>query len=119
MPEQRRRDEAGAARVDAAVAGPRLTVDIEALRDDQSELVLGAGHRDIEEAALLFDLLRRARGEVGGNAAVDAVEYEHRAPFLPLGRMDGGEDEIVLVAVGRTRFVAGRLRRIEGEFAQE
>src|SRR5579863_1018357 len=108
MLEQRGRDEAGAARVDAAVAVPRLSVDIEALRDDEREFVLRAGHRDIEEAPLLLDLLRRAGGEVGGNAAVDAVQDEHRAPFLPLGRMDGREDEIVLVAVGRPRFVAGR-----------
>src|SRR5690242_15787149 len=119
MLKQRGRDEAGAARIDAAVTIPRLPMNIEALRNDERELVLRAGHRDIEEAPLLLDLLLRAGREIGGNAAVDAVEHEHRAPFLALGRMDGRQDEIVLVAVRRSRFVAGRLRRIKRELAQE
>ena len=119
MLEERRRDEAGAGGEDAAVAVPRLAVHIEALRDDQRQFVARPGHRDIEEAPLLLDLFGRAGREIGGNAAVDAVEHEHRAPFLALGRMDGREDEIVLVAQRRPRLVAGRVGRVEGQFAQE
>src|SRR5208282_6755421 len=90
--QERRRDEAGAACENAAIAVFRLAVDIEALRNDERQLVARTSHRDIEQAALLLDLLGRAGREIGRNAAVDAVEHEDRAPFLPLGRMDGRED---------------------------
>ena len=119
MFQERRGKKPGAAREHAAVAVFRLAVDIEALRNDERQLVARAGHRDIEQAALLLDLLGRAGREIGRNAAVDAVEHEDRAPFLPLGRMDGREDEIVLIPQRRPRFVAGRVRRIERELAQE
>src|SRR5271166_4928555 len=46
------------------------------LRRDQREIVAGAAHGDIEQAALLLDLLRRSRGEIGRDAAVDAVQNE-------------------------------------------
>ena len=110
MLQERRRDETGAGGEDAAVAVLRLAVDIEALRDDQRQFVPRPGHRDIEQPPLLLDLLRRAGREIGRDAAVDAIQDEDRAPFLPLGRMDGREDEIILVAQRRPRFVAGRVR---------
>ena len=57
--------------------------------------------------------------EVGRDAAVDGVEHEHRLPFLALGRMDGREDQIVLVEQRRAGLVAGGVRRIERELGQE
>ena len=87
-----------------------LLVDEEALRHDHMEIFLGARHRDIEQAALLLDFRRAAAAEVGRDAAVDAVEHEDRFPLLPLGGMDGREDQVVLVEQRRAGFVAGGVR---------
>ena len=84
-----------------------------------SSVVLGPRHGDVEQPPFLLDLVAAAGAEVGGDAAVDAVEQEHRLPFLPLGRMDGGEDQVVLVEQRRSRLVAGGVRRVEGELGQE
>src|SRR5690349_13830718 len=102
-----------------AVAARRLLMGEEALRQDEVEAVAGPGHGDIEEAPLLLDLGRRAGGEVGGDAAVYGVEEEDRAPFLPLGGMDGGEDQIVLVLHRRAGAGAGRVRRVERQLGEE
>ena len=68
------------------LVAPRcLLVRIEALGNDQHELILGAGHGDVEQAPLLLDILRTARPQVGGDAAVDGVEDEDAPPFLALG----------------------------------
>src|SRR6185369_4964490 len=79
----RGRDEPRAGRIHVTVAAAALLVSKEALRHDKMEVILGAGHRHIEQAALLLDLLRGAGGEVRRNAAVDAVEHENRFPLLP------------------------------------
>ena len=100
-----------------AVAG--LVVGVEALGHQQVELVLGAGHGDGEQAALLLDLLGRAGRPVRGNAAVDDVEDVDGLPLLALGGMDVGEDQVVLVEPGCGGFVAGGVRRIEREVGQE
>ena len=39
-----------------------------------------------------------------GHAAVDDVEHVHRSPLLSLGRMDGRQDQVVLVQVRRARL---------------
>jgi hypothetical protein len=36
----------------------------------------------VTQAAFLFDLLGFSGGEIGGDAAVDGVEQEHRRPLL-------------------------------------
>ena len=41
------------------------------------------------------------------------------APFLALGRMDGGEDQVVLVEERHAGLVAGRVGRVEGQLGQE
>src|SRR5262249_61142681 len=91
----------------------------EALRRDQVQVILGAGHGDVEQAALFLDLRRRARGEIRRNAAVDRIEEEHSLPLLPFGRMDGREDQIILVDERRTGLVAGRGWRVERELGEE
>src|ERR1700720_3844507 len=96
-----------------------LAVSEETLRDYEVEIVSGARHRDIEEAPLLLDLFRSAGAEVRWYASINHIQHEHRLPFLALGRMNGREDQIILVEQWRTGLVAGRVRRIEREFCQE
>src|SRR5262245_20303184 len=67
-------DEARARGVDVAIAVRALLMGEEALRRDQVQVILGAGHGDVEQAALFLDLRRRARGEIRRNAAVDRIE---------------------------------------------
>ena len=117
--EQPIRNEARARGIDVAVALRILAVGEEALRHHEMQIVLGARHRDVEQAALLLDLGGRAGAEVGRNAAVDDVEHEDRLPFLALGGMDGREDQIVLVEQRHAGLVAGRVRRIERQFGEE
>src|SRR4051794_17124170 len=49
-------DEARAARVQVAVAAARLLRDVEALRDDEMQLLPGPRHGDVEQPAFLLDL---------------------------------------------------------------
>ena len=53
--------ETGERCVDVALSVAVLAVGVEAQRVHEVELVLGAGHGDVEQAPLLLDLLRRAR----------------------------------------------------------
>ena len=102
-----------------AVAVGALPLNKEALRHDQVQMILGARHRDIKQPPLLLDLGLRSGGKVRRNAAVDHIENEDRLPFLALGRMDGREDQIILVEQRRAGAVAGGVRRIEREFGQK
>ncbi len=63
----------------------------------------GAGHRHVEQPALFLDLLVEPVRQVGRDAAVDRVEHVHRLPFLALGRVDGRQDQVVLVEQRRAR----------------
>ena len=117
--QDRRRDEPASRGVDVAVAVARLLVGEEALGHEELQFILGAGHGDVEQAALLLDLRGRSRRHVRGDAAVDGVEDVDGLPFLALGGMDGREDEVVLVEQGRAGFAAGGVRRIEGELGEE
>jgi hypothetical protein len=49
-------------------------------------------HCDIEEAALLLDIIRISCRLLRGNATVDHVKDECDLPFLALGRVDGRQD---------------------------
>ena len=101
------------------VAERRLPIREEAVRCDQVQRVLGPRHGDIEQPTLLLDLSRRAGAEVRRHAAIDDVEHEDRFPFLALGRMDGGEDQVILIEQRHTRLIARGIRRIEGEVGQK
>ena len=113
------RNEARARGVHVAVTARALLMREEALRHDQVQVIAGARHRHVEETALLLDLGRAAGREIGRDAAVDRVQNEHRLPFLALGRMDGGEDEVVLVEQRHAGLGAGGVGRIEGELGEE
>ncbi len=101
------------------VALGSLPMGEKALRHDEVQIVLGAGHRDVEEPSLLFDFGRGAGAEIGGDTAVHGVQDEDRLPLLPLRRMDRGQDQIVLIEQGQPRLVAGRIRRVESKLRQE
>ena len=101
------------------VALRALAMREEALRDNEMQIVLGARHRDIEQAAFLLDLGRCAGAKIGRNAAIDDVQHEDRFPFLALGGMDRRKDQIILVEQRHARLVARRVRRIERELRQE
>ena len=96
-----------------------LLVREEPLRHDEVQVILGARHRHIEKPAFFLDFRRRPGAEVGWNAAVDDVEHEDRFPFLALGRMNGGKDQVILVEQGHARLVACRVRRIECQLRQK
>ena len=73
-----------------------------------------------EQAPLFLDLGCRSGTEIGGNAAVDDVQDEDRLPFLSFGRMDGRQDQIVLVGSGSGTWslvASGRSRRVGRESA--
>src|SRR5580704_12354423 len=88
-------------------------------RLNQMKMLLGAGHGDIEQAALFVDLRRIAGGHVGGDAAIDEVQHVDRIPFLPFGRMDRRQDQIILVEPGPAGFGARRIGRVERHFGEE
>ena len=97
-------NKARARRVHVPVAVAALGVDIEALRHDQMQMILGAGHGDVEQPPLFLDLGAGAGREIGRDAAVDAVEQKDRVPFLALGRVDGRKDQIILIEQRRARL---------------
>src|SRR5262245_38030206 len=86
--DDRRRYEAAARSVEVFVAATCLAVHVEPVRHYQGELILGPGHRHVQQAALLLDVVDIAGGHVRGDAAINNVEHEHRFTFLALGRMD-------------------------------
>ena len=70
---------------------------VEAQRLQQMKMLARSCHRHIEKPALLVDLLGSAACHIRRNTSVDEVENKDRVPFLPLGRMNGRQDQIVLV----------------------
>jgi len=78
------RNESRARCVYVPIAAPGLLVHIKSLGDDNVELVLGPGHRHVEQAPLLFNLLGRTGGEIRRNSAIYCVQYIDRRPSCPL-----------------------------------
>ncbi len=71
-------------------AGPAvpLLMGIVPLWHDELKVILGAGHRDVEQTAFFLDFLCGAGGEIGGDAAIDTIEHKNGSPLLALGRMN-------------------------------
>jgi len=74
-----------------------LLMGIEPLRHDEMQMIFCTGHCHVEQTAFFLDFLRRASSEIRRNTAVDAIENKHGLPFLALGRMDGRENEVIVV----------------------
>src|SRR6516165_10127376 len=105
--------------IDMAIPIRALAVGEETLRHNQLELVPGVCHSNIKQAPLLLDFSVGGCGEIRRNASVDDVQYEDRAPFLTLGRMDGREDQIILIQQRNPGVTAGRVWRIQRQVCQK
>src|SRR5271169_7079666 len=92
---------------------------VETQRLQQMKMLARPGHRYIEEPALLIDLLGSAACHIRRNAAVDEVENEDHVPFLPLGRMNGRQDQIVLVELRAAGFGAAGIGRVQCQLSQK
>ena len=101
------------------VAGRRLSMGEETLRDDKVQTVFCSRHRHVEQSPFFFDLVCRPDAQIGRNAAVDRVEDEDRAPLLALGRMDGGEDQVILIEQRYTGLAGRCIRRVERQLRQK
>ena len=119
MRQHRIGDEARALGVDVAVARAALAMCEEALRNHQVKLVLGPRHGDIKKAPFFLNFRRRAGSKVGGKASIDGVEKKNCLPLLPLGGMDCGKDQVILVEKRGTRLIARGIRGIKCKFGQE
>ena len=95
--------------VDMRIATRRLLRQREFQRHEQLQFVARAGHGHVQQAPLLVDHSCLPVANSDGKAAVDDVEHEHRVPLHALGRMDGGEHQVVLILVRLAGQVAGRI----------
>lgn len=66
------------------IAGLRLLGDVEPQRHPDGQLVLEAGHSDVEKPTFLLDIRRLSGVEIGRDTAIHRVQQEHRLPFLTL-----------------------------------
>ena len=64
-------------------------------------------------------LIGPAACHIRRNTAVDEVENEDRVAFLPLGRMNGRQDQIVLVELGAAGFGAAGIGRVQCQLGQK
>ena len=119
MPEQRIRDKSRSLRIDVPVAVFALPVCKEPLRHHDVELVFRARHGHVKQTAFLFDLRRRAGGQIGWQTAIDRVEQEDGGPFLSLSGMDRRQHQIVFIEQRQASLVAGGVGRIQREFREE
>jgi hypothetical protein len=88
----------------------------ETLRHDEVQIVLRAGHCDIEQSTFFLDFGGGAGAEIGGDTAVHGIQHEDGLPLLPLCRMDRGQDQKVLI---EQRRPAGCDQRSVGGAGQE
>jgi hypothetical protein len=54
-------------------------------------------HADVEQPPLFFDFFGVAGSEIRWDAAIDHVQNVNASPFPGLGRMDRGQDRVILV----------------------
>ena len=72
-----------------------------------------------ELTRLRLRIARVARRQVRGHAVIDQVQHEHRLPFLTIGGMDGGQDQVIRILQDHARLGAGGVWRVEGDLGQE
>jgi hypothetical protein len=105
------RYKAAPARVRMSITNLTLVKRVKPLRHDEVQFVLRPRHCDIQQPPFFFDLFRGAGRPVRRNAAIDDVQDPDDPPFLPLGRMDGGQDRVIFIegicASPATRRAAG------------
>jgi hypothetical protein len=101
------------------VAALGLLVGVEAVRNHQVQLILGARHGDMQQPPLFLDFFHRAGAQVRWNTAVDHIENVDRVPLLTLGAVDVRQDQVVVIEQGRTGMIARRFRWIEGQVGEK
>src|SRR5262249_45647771 len=116
---QRIGNESRSGRIEMAIATRALAVNIKPLRNEEMQIVLGAGNRDVEQPPLLFQLLRRAGPQIRRHTAVNDVEDIDGFPLLAFGRMDGRQDQIIFVKHRDASLIARGVRRIECQLGQK
>src|SRR6267143_3472511 len=112
-------NESRAWRINVPIAIPPTRPRIAPMRLYQDKLIPRAGHRDVEQAPLLFDLLLAPRGHVRRNTAVHDVQHDHGLPFLSLRRMDGRKDQVLLIDQWISCQVTQSFGWIESQVAQK
>jgi hypothetical protein len=114
------RNEARTRGIDETIPARVLATHKKALRDDQVKGILRAlvmatwSSRRSSSSSAVVPAPRSRR-----HTAVDDIEGIDRFPFLALGGVDRRKDQVVLVAEGWSRTVAGSIRRVESEFGQK
>jgi hypothetical protein len=113
------RDEPAAARINVLIAKLTLVKRVKPLRNDKVQFILGPRHCDIQQPPFFFDLFRGTGCQVRRNAAIDDVQDPDDPPFLPLGRMNGGQDRVIVVEGICASPATRRVRRIEGQLSEK
>ena len=83
------------------------------------QVVAGAGDRDVEQPVFLVEAVVVVQRHVGRERAVDGVEEVNGVPLQAFGRVDGGQDEVVVVELGRLGVVGGCGRGVQGDLGDE
>src|SRR5881396_3706670 len=94
-----------------------LVVDVH--RTAHVEVLLRAGDGDVEEAALLLQLVVGGHRIDGRELAVQRPDDEDAVPFEPLGGMDGGQDQPLVVLVLRLDVEHALVGRLQRQVRQE
>src|SRR5437773_10032196 len=87
--------------------------DVIAQRPRDRQRVAGSGQRHVQKAPFLFESIAVGQRHVEWYVAVGGVDEMYRLPFATLGRMDGGQDEIVVVEVWLAREIGAAFGWIE------
>src|SRR5437870_7709563 len=94
-----------------------LVVDVH--RTAHVEVLLRAGDGDVEEAALLLQFVVGSHRIDGRELAIQRPDDEDAVPFEPLGGMDGGQDQPLVVPVLRLDVEHTLIGRLQRQVCQE
>src|SRR3989442_1137592 len=95
----------------------RLVVDVH--RITHVKVLLCAGDGDVEQAALLLELIVGSHRIDGRELAVQRPDDEDAVPFEPFGGMDGGQDQPLVVPVLRLDVEHALVGRLQRQVRQE
>src|SRR2546428_6378005 len=94
-----------------------LVVDVR--RIAHVEVLLRAGDGDVEEAAFLLKVVVGRHRIDGRELAVQRPDDEDAVPFEPLGGMDGGQNQLLVVLVLRLDVEHALIGRLQRQVRQE
>src|SRR5919106_4042574 len=105
-------DEPGQLRVAVWIVRPHTLV-VVAQRKIDAEVVLGSGECDVEEPPLLLEGLLVTGRHVARHHPVRRVDDVDDLPLTTLGRVDGRENQVILVEERGPGEIPGRARRVQ------